>query len=103
MHIQNWVYARRFEEIVGVSLSAPDPLLRNDLAQKIKSESKSKHIIIVNIQSVHDYEDALKLANEFGKKQIRYGLNLIGEKLLIWVYDAIPKVNCNAHTTFTIV
>ena len=100
LYIQNWLYTKKFEDIVGVSLSAPDPLLRNDLAQKIKRESKSKHIIIVNIQSAHDYEDAIKLANEFGHKKIRYGLNLISQKLLIWVYDAIPKVNENAHTTF---
>ena len=100
LYIQDWIYKEKFEDIVGVSLSAPDPLLRNNLAQKIKNESKSKHIIIVNIQAIHDYEDVLKFANEFGKKQIRYGLNLISEQVLIWVYDALPKVNGNAHTTF---
>lgn len=100
LYIQNWVYTKKFEEIVGVSLSEPDPLLRNNLALKITNESKSKHIIIVNIQSVHDFTDALKLANDFGVKQLRYGLNLIRKNLLVWVYDAMPKVNCNAHTTF---
>ena len=100
IYIQNWPYAKQFEEIVGVSLSENDVLLRNNLAMKIKKESQSKHVIIVNIQSAHDYADVIKLVNEFGVKYLRYGLNLVCNNLLIWVYDALPKINGNAHTTF---
>lgn len=97
IYIEDWPYSKKFEEIVGVKLSEYDPLLRNDLAKKIKYESHSKHVILVNILSEHDYRDVLKLCNEFGATQLRYGLNIIAENLLIWIYEAIPNYDSVAH------
>lgn len=100
LYIQDYALTKDFEKIVGINLNDKDVLLRNDLYNKIIKESRSKHVIIVNIQSEHDYSDVVKLANQFGTKQLRYGLNLVYKNVLIWIYDALPRCDETAHTAF---
>ena len=84
----------------NIDLDSKDLLLRNNLAKKIATQSRSKHVIIVNVLSEYDYLSAVKFANEFGVYNIRYGLNQIKENILIWIYQAVPESNKTAHIAF---
>ena len=100
LYISEFAYAKKFSEITGIVLDNDDPLLRNNLVQKIKKESCSKHVIIVNIRSESDYSQLIKFVNEFGIDSLRYGLNLISPNVLVWLYDAVPALGQTTHTAF---
>lgn len=100
----NYPYAKQFQEITGINLKEEDIFNRNQIYNKIKNESKSKHIIIVNSESEHDYYYHVKpLAESYGIK-LRYGLNTI-ENLLIWVYQAsgVPEPHTSFETKYLLV
>lgn len=100
LYINTYPYAKDFFSITNIDLDAKDLLLRNNLAKKIAIQSNSKHVIIVNVLSEYDYTSAVKFANEFGIYNLRYGLNQINENVLIWIYQAVPKLNETAHFVF---
>ncbi len=97
IYIQNFPYASNFQDITSIDLSAYDNLHRNDLFYKLTFESKSKHLILVNVTCSHDYLNQLKpLADKYGVT-LRYGLNHINN-VLIWLYEACGAPH--AHTSF---
>ena len=100
LYINTYTYAKNFFSLTNIDLDSKDLLLRNNLAKKIATQSRSKHVIIVNVLSEYDYLSAVKFANEFGVYNIRYGLNQIKENILIWIYQAVPESNKTAHIAF---
>lgn len=100
LYINTYIYAENFKKITNIDLNANDVLLRNNLAKLISTQSKSKHVIIVNVLAEYDYSSVVKFANEFGVYDLRYGLNQIKDNILIWVYQARPELNKTAHVAF---
>ena len=87
IYIQKFSYSKAFKKITGIDLNQEDALLRNNLSENIKNNSKSKHFIIVNTECYHDMKDHLvPFSKEMGM-ELRYGLS-IKNNVLIWCYQA---------------
>lgn len=100
LYIYDHALSAEFQKITKIDLLEKDPLNRNNLYQKIKNESSSKHVIIVNMLSYRDYQSAIKLTKEFGVNTLRYGLNVIAPNVLLWIYEAQPEKDKTPHETF---
>lgn len=100
LYIQNYPYAESFTKITGIDLKQQDPLLRNNLAENIKVNSKSKHLIIVNTECYKDMKDHLiPFSKEMGI-DVRYGLT-IKNNVLIWCYQACGStVKSDPHISY---
>lgn len=98
LYIQNYIQTQNFEKITNISLHEQDELNRNNLCQQIREKANtSKHVIIVNSQSVSDFDDHLRPFCEDLGISIKYGLSK-KDNILIWVYDAYWKKSM--HTAF---
>ena len=100
LYIQNYPYASSFKKITGIDLTEEDNLLRNNLAENIKKNSKSKHLIIVNTECYEDMRDHLvPFSKEIGIN-LRYGLS-IKDNVLIWCYQACrSSVKTDPHISY---
>lgn len=88
LDISSWEYASKFENITGIDLKAVDKFNRNNIFKKIKDESSSKHVILINIESDVDYLHQLLKSIYQKNTVLRYGLNKIDDKVLVWLYQA---------------
>lgn len=98
LYIQDYPYAPNFQKITGINLIEHDCLDRNNPAKFLKEHPDSKHVIIINIKSKIDLNDAIRLANEF-KIKLRYGLTQY-KNVLFWLYEAEPRADNNCHVCF---
>lgn len=88
LYIQNYPYAKEFSRITGINLNDEDIQNRNNIVKKIRYESQSKHIIISNLSSRHDFYDHIKPFCDQYNINIQYGLNKVTDNILIWIYEA---------------
>lgn len=86
IYIQNWSYFPEFSRMTGIMPSLADKFHRFDPV-RIMEDSRSKHLVCINIESGEDVETQLKPLVKALDMKIRYGLN-VHKNLLLWLYDA---------------
>lgn len=87
---RSWVNAQEMEAITGHDLSSDD--YRNDLRQMIAESNAGRIVIIENACSSTDIMQAKSFC-DFLNVEFSYGLNKLSERILLWVYDALPIYN----------
>ncbi len=93
--ISSHVMADNFQKITGIDLNKDDVLHRDDSIYWLKKESKTKYLIIQNMQSVEDMDTL-----EYMEKQLnvtcQYGLNKLDNKFF-WLYDSAGNIPHNSQ------
>jgi len=90
---RSWINAQEMEAITGHDLSSDD--CRNDLRQMIIEGNAGRIVIIENACSDTDLMQAKSLC-DFLNVRFSYGLNKLSDRILLWVYDALPIYNNNS-------
>lgn len=90
-----WSYGKRFQSVTGMDLTVKDAFSRNHLPELIKESVCSKFVIINNVYSDEDKLQIDAMCKTFGQ-EVEYGLNRLGENVLVWMYDAEHEVPHNA-------
>lgn len=90
--LQEYCYAKKFQDIIKVSLSI-DKYHRTDGIYQLKH---GRHILLINLRSKSDMEQLKKICEAMNIK-VKYGINKF-PNLVVWIYDCDLGIYCNAHS-----
>ena len=90
LFIGSYKHASYFQKVTGLNLSEYDPFLRNNLGQVMKKSTKTRFLLIENINSDCDYDQIRELLSEFGSttKAIKEGISYLNSNIVLWNYYA---------------
>ncbi len=90
------IYGKELEDVVGIKIGE-DVFHRDDALWYINN-SRCRNLIIMNMRSEVDIKQLQRIKDSLGVR-LYYGMNIINDDTLIWLYDAYASPYVSPHNT----